>query len=352
MDRSYLKIVILSCIQQLQGQRTIYSILHLLNGKKSSQTIQDAHLFQLTGLFGTFARLSRTELEQLAAEMEKVHWITKDKNGHYHLTAEGQIFLQKELIKDPIPATLNGWAHNKSADLLWERLSLLVQVISHLNHQHSKYLPIQRKKEVHIWLKGFLKTAGFARSELGIRLNNELRICLDHLKEINPAVLVLRLTGYKHIGLTSVQAAEQLGICRDHYHHQFLGILHYILDSIKDNPSRYPLLGNLISKSEESVPLTLSSKKTLSLLSQGLDIDEISRIRHLKRSTIEDHVVEVALNDSSFDISPYVTASRQKSILNAAKLAESRQLKQIRQVVPQSNYFEIRLVLAKFGEEK
>lgn len=352
MESSYLKIVILYCIKELQGQRTIYSILHLLNGKKSSQTIQDAHLFQLTRFFKTFGQLTRSELEQLAAEMENTNWISQDENGHFELSVKGGRHLQSALLEYPIPSSLNGWKYHTSTGVFWERLSLLVQVISHLNYNHAKYLPIQRKRNVLSWLKDFLKTSGVDRNELGILLNKEMQHSLGSLRDINPAVLTLRLTGYNHIGLTSVQAAKQLGLGQDYYHHQFFGVLHYILECIKHSPSRYPLLGKLVSGSEDSVPLTFSTKKTYSLLNEGFGLDEIARIRNLKRSTIEDHVVEVALNESSFDITKYVANARQKLILKAANSSESRQLKQIRQLVPEADYFEIRLVLAKFGEEE
>ncbi|WP_026584184.1 helix-turn-helix domain-containing protein [Bacillus sp. J33] len=352
MDRSYLKIVILYCLKQLQGQRTVYSILHLLNGKKSSQTIQDAHLFELTRLFKTFGHLTRDELEHLADELDSVHWISKNENGHYVLTSQGERYLQSALLECPIPSSLNGWLYHKSTDVFWERFSLLVQVISHLNHNHAKYLPVQRKRDVHVWLKAFLSTSGTARDELGILLNKELQECLNGLRDISPAVLTLRLTGYNHIGLTSDQAAAQLGLSPDFYHHQFLGVLHYIIGCIVRSPDRYPLMGKLVSGHEVQVPLTLSTNKTYALLKQGLDLDKIAGIRRLKKSTIEDHVVEVALNERGFDITPYVSEDLQHSILDAAKRSESRQLKHIRQLVPEAEYFEIRLVLAKFGEER
>lgn len=60
--------------------------------------------------------------------------------------------------------------------------------------------------------------------------------------------------------------------------------------------------------------------------------------------------MEVALNDSGFNITRYVSEAKQKLIIHAASSADSLQLKQIRQIVPESDYFEIRLVMAKLGE--
>jgi uncharacterized protein YpbB len=56
--------ILLYCLKQLNGERTIYSIYHLLNGKKSSQTLQDAHLFSLKRYFGILESLTRESFDE------------------------------------------------------------------------------------------------------------------------------------------------------------------------------------------------------------------------------------------------------------------------------------------------
>ena len=68
MELTFLQTMILFCLQKINGERTIYSIYHLLKGKKSSQTIQDTHLFHLQPLFQTETNLSRNELEKIVAK--------------------------------------------------------------------------------------------------------------------------------------------------------------------------------------------------------------------------------------------------------------------------------------------
>ena len=62
--KNYLQAIILYAIKKFQGERSIYAIYHMLQGKKSSQTIQDAHLFGLTNIFGTIPRFTRQQLNQ------------------------------------------------------------------------------------------------------------------------------------------------------------------------------------------------------------------------------------------------------------------------------------------------
>ena len=51
MELTFLQMMILYCLQKINGERTIYSIYHLLHGKKSSQTIQDATFISSSSFF-------------------------------------------------------------------------------------------------------------------------------------------------------------------------------------------------------------------------------------------------------------------------------------------------------------
>ena len=74
-------------------------------------------------------------------------------------------------------------------------------------------------------------------------------------------------------------------------------------------------------------------------------------IRRLKKSTIEDHLVELALHNKEFSIDPYISIEKQQQIQKAVKKLNSKQLKHIYHEVKNADYFEIRLVLAKYGDE-
>lgn len=350
MNRSYLQMLVLYCLHKIDGQRTIYSILHLLNGKKSSQTIQDAHLFHLTSLFSTFPTITRNELEKLVNTIEYDGHIKQISEQQYHLTKKGIKQVEDFFASHPLPKELNGWKYHQFTELFWERLTLLIQVTSQLRNRETKFIPIQRKKEVHQWLKGYLFHSQLNRDEMGEKLYHELIECLETNKEVNPSILVMRLTGFRMIGQTSEQSAEILGIDPDEYHIQFLGILHYMLSIIKGRQSDFSLLGQLIADQIINVPLTQSTKHTFQLLKEGLTMEEIAARRRLKKSTIEDHLVEIALNVDGFDITPFVSAQKHELIMKAAKNNSLKQLKYIRQIVPEADYFEIRLVLAKVGD--
>lgn len=176
--------------------------------------------------------------------------------------------------------------------------------------------------------------------------------CLETIDELDPSILVKRLTGFSLIGLTKTQAADQFGMDEDAYHIQFLSILHYMLEIVGTKQSDFPLLSLMIEDKKRDVPLTESSNRTFNLLQRGYSIDEIAQLRSLKKNTIEDHLVEIALNIPYFDITPFVDLNKQKNIKTAINSVSSKQLKHIRELVPDADYFEIRLVLARGGEQK
>jgi uncharacterized protein YpbB len=256
------------------------------------------------------------------------------------------------LINNPPPSYINGWKYHQLSSLFWERLTLIVQVTSNLVNQEHKYVPIQKNKQVHHWLKSVLKVNIENRIELANRLYGELINGLETDPLMDPAILVFRLTGYKRIGLTPVQIAKKLNMDVIDYHFEFLNIVHYLIKTIEMDNRQFPLLSSLLNDLDQNNSLTLSTRKTWDLLTKGFSIEEIVNIRQLKLSTIEDHLVEIALNKTDFLIEEYVDMDMQKKILDISRQSNTRQLKIIRNAVKTATYFQIRLVLAKYGDSQ
>ncbi|MDE3839437.1 RQC domain-containing protein [Bacillus methanolicus] len=352
MTATYLELIILYCLKKINGERTIYSIYHLLKGKKSSQTIQDTHLFQLHPFFQAFPSITRIEIEEKVGKFERDGWIEKMNDQYFFLTEKGRDMLDEEFRRKPVPEFLNGWKYHNVTELFWERLSLFIQVCSNLINRKPDFVPVHKKKETLVWLKNFLAKQEKDRFHLSEQLYKELTDCFEANHQIDPAILVIRFTGYNRIGLTENQAAEKLGMEQTYYRVSFLNLLHYMIETITKRPARFPLLHFIIPEAGKFVPLTNSAKKTYELLNSGMPMEKIARVRNLKKSTIEDHIVEIALNMKDFDISPYVDQSTQKNILEASGKVSSKQLKHIRAHVENASYFEIRLVLAKYGDQQ
>ncbi|MEH6994640.1 helix-turn-helix domain-containing protein [Neobacillus drentensis] len=340
--------ILLYCLKQLNGERTVYSIYHLLNGKKSSQTLQDAHLYSLKRYFRILEPLTRESFDQIFNNLLDKNMVEAFGDQRFKLTSRGQAYL----LQHPQPSYINGWKYQLNTLLVWERLSLLVQVASNIIFKETKYIPIQKNTEVHNWLKDLLKSTTIPKQNLGEILYSELVDIFEQAKDINPSVLVFRLTGYQQIGLTSMQTAKMLNIDLLQYHLAFTNNLHCLIQFIEKSPARYQVLSSLLANFEQKDSLTLSSRKTWELLNQGFSLEEIAGIRHLKISTIEDHLVEFALNIKDFSINSYVEKETQQKILEISRQEATRQLKVIRNILKETSYFQIRLVLAKYGDRQ
>lgn len=350
MNLTFLQMIILYCLQKLNDERTIYSIFHLLQGKQSSQTIQDAYLYHLTAYFNTYPRFERQELEEIITFFNRNNWIQSNSDDRYTVTKEGEKVMKELLSEKPLPPHLDGMNIQKQSVLFWERLSLLVQVTSYLQKHDSKYIPIQRRPETIYWIRTFLKQIPYNREILGSKLYFEIVSCLDEETSIYPDVLVVRLSGYRSMGLTIEQAAQKLDLETTQFYYEFLNILHFMVAKIQNQTHQFPILSTLIEPSQKKV-LTQSTEKTWEFLQQGYSISEIMSVRQLKKGTIEDHIVELALKIKSFSIEPYVNEEKQMKIKMAAKKSKTKQLRVIRSMVePDVGYFEIRLVLAKYGD--
>ncbi|MFS0776203.1 helix-turn-helix domain-containing protein [Neobacillus sp. 3P2-tot-E-2] len=338
--------ILLFCLKQLNGERTIYSIYHLLNGKKSSQTLQDAHLFSLKRYFGILEPLTRESFDEIFNKLLINKLVEPCGEQRFLLTSAGDDYL----LTNAQPYYINGWRYQAFTLLVWERLSLLVQVSSNFTFQETKYIPIQKNVEVHNWLKEFLRFTSVSKQELGKFIFSELVEILEHAKDVNAQILIFRLTGYKQIGLTSSQIAKKLNIDSIHYHLEFINTIHCLLHFVESDPSRFKVLSSLLANLDQNDSLTLSARKTLVLLNQGFTAEEIASIRNLKISTIEDHLVEFALNVEDFFINSYVDEEMQLKILEISRRESTRQLKVIRNTLKTASYFQIRLALAKYGD--
>ena len=350
MNLPFIHLVILYCLYRLDGDRSVSSIYHLLKGKKSAQTLQDVHLFGLTPFFKTYESLPRPLLMQAAEHLAQSFFIVESSPLHFQVTEKGRKQAEKFFDDFPFLSYLDGWTYQK-ADVFWERLTLLVQVVSNLSCRETQYVPVQKNPETQQWVKNFLKQKSFNRREISRGLYTELEEGLSSNHLVDPSVLVLRLTGARHIGMTAGQAAKELQMEETLYHFQFLALLHHLMKTGRTNRRDFPILYELAGEIVRPCSLTNSAKITMNFLRKGLSLEEVASIRRLKINTIQDHIVELALNVDGFDISPYVSEECENAIIAAARKAASKQLKQIRRYAEQADYFQIRLVLAKYGDE-
>ncbi|MBD1378648.1 helix-turn-helix domain-containing protein [Metabacillus arenae] len=347
MTKNYLDVVVLYSIKKLEGERSPSAVFHLLRGKKSSQTIQDRQLFHLSHLFSIFPKLSREEMNNCINRLEQKNLIEKVNENCSELTETGHSFLTAALITHPIPIHLNGQLYGDLGRVFWGRFSILTQVLSHLLSNNKNYIPITRDEQLLAWVKVYLKTQKKMKiTELANGIYSELSAALDQLSNIECQVFVWHISSNDRVGFTFDQIAERIG--KDIVYTQLLfwNVIHFLLK--KTIGSKKPIFLSLLPEIKRQNRLTFSTEETRRLLKEGYSIKDAAVLRKLKESTIEDHIVEIALYDDKFSLQGYLTESEIDEIVQRAKELNTFQLKRLRDSLDNKfSYFQIRLAIAK-----
>ncbi|RXJ03901.1 hypothetical protein DS745_00470 [Anaerobacillus alkaliphilus] len=344
----FLQVIFLLMLKNFDGSRTIFGAYHILNGKKTAQTIQDCRLFQLTHFFGVYKELDRDVVLEAMKQLVEKKFIRPCGENRFLITREGEAYLEEKLEDQPISPHLNGFLYKDVDEIFWTRLVLLSQCLSHLKVEKMHFIPVIKDTRIQLWVKDKLRNGNFNVEELASNLYLELKTLLQYFTNEEATIFVLRLSGVHRVGLTIDQIARELQLERAYVKIIFKGVIHGILDIVNKDIELYPILSGIFERVGDINVLTETTQKTYKLLQKGLSLEEISSVRMLKQSTVEDHVVEVALNVKDFPIDRFVSPGKQEAILEIVKRLGTKRLKEIKKECNEAtSYFDIRLTIAK-----
>ncbi|CAG9623499.1 hypothetical protein BACCIP111883_04312 [Sutcliffiella rhizosphaerae] len=345
----------LVCLHAFRGERSISAIYHLFKGKKSSQTIQDAHIFSLRVVYGLFPELSRTYLDVTIDNLVEQKAINGIDSDHYIVTAIGKATIKEASTIYPLSSSLNGYLYKDKSTIFWKRLSLLIQTLSNLAGAKRSFIPVQYEESVQNWVRyHLLSQKGKTKRQLLDALYMETSGILEQLPEEQAIVFVNSLSGYIRTGKTVSQIAKQLQTDPEWIQIQFQSVLHTMLEKFENKHASetFPILLSVCHDLMDIPQLTETAQRSMKLLNKGLSIDAIAKARRLKISTIEDHIVEMSMQLKKFQIEPYMTEEQLKTINTAIVNQQSHQLRKIKNYLQDDtiSYFQIRLVLSRMGD--
>ncbi|WLD91862.1 helix-turn-helix domain-containing protein [Alkalihalobacillus sp. AL-G] len=349
---NYTEAIYLYGIKRLRGERTVSGLFHILNGKKSSQAIQDGKLFSLSNLFGTMPNINYAKFTSSVQMISAQGWITLDFDDHPHITEMGNDRLEKYLMLHPLPVKLNGWRYGDISKVFWRRLTLFVQTLSHLLENDSHFYPIQNDPTILSWVKDHFPNHYHVRVNASEMLYTELFLFLKKVDPTDAENVVQRLTRHGRIGKTSAQVAQELQLDPVECDFRFQATIHHLINQLLEDGDSFPGLYLFISDLHQPYTLTESTLRTLNLLRDGIAIKAIAAERRLKLSTIEDHIIEIAINVLGFSIDPYVSFTEQEEIINTSKGLNTKRLKAIKERLgDRYTYFQIRLTLTNMDDQ-
>lgn len=339
-------VLILICCERMNEERTASAIFHLLTGRRSTQTVQDAHIFHLTNFYGIHPSINKNQFDVKVKELCRLRLIEYKQPNTIKILPKGISFIRKQ--EEGLPITyFRGLKHFETAKVFYERILILIQVLTNKKMRYSSYIPVVDKTSVLNWLKQQLYRSIQPVEEQLQTIHVELNLLLKHVSSTEAELFVDRLTGYKSYGLSVQQLASTYKMDFDDVSLLLVAITHRLLSLILADFATYPFLSLIIKDLSTNGFITKSADYTNQLVKKQFSIEKVAQIRRLKISTICDHLVEIALYDPTFPIKNYVGTSVQQQILLAIKKTNSMKLKVIKEHVnPNISYFQIRLTLA------
>lgn len=325
--------VLLLSIQRLKGERSERSLFHVLNGKRSATTLQDAFFYDLEPLFGLFP-YTKYEYEKLLVSFEKRGWLNRST---FTLTEAGSMLASPDVISNLFDRL--GGEYRDYTTMTWKRLSLFVQTFMSLEHKRTFY-PVQADRMAERWVKQIVR-ANRDWNELIASFHHELETALESLGDPYATAVVYRFTGAFETGYTYEQIATLLDVDARTARLYFLAGWNALLRTL---PPDAKLLGFAHGLSNER--MTLSARESYDLFSAGRSFAQVQSVRRLRTSTIEDHVVEMAMYLDDFPLDQFVP---NELIAEVERLREEESwaLKPIFEKTDNLSYFQIRLVFAR-----
>ncbi|TSB46874.1 helix-turn-helix domain-containing protein [Alkalicoccobacillus porphyridii] len=337
------KALLLSILGAFKGERTIYGALHILQGKKSAQAIQDSHFYSLLPFYNLTPQMTRIDLEKLTQELVHEQSIILDEEFAV-LTDKGQEKLAEFAQNHPYMTELNGLKYLQQTTEYWLRLTLLIQTATHLIIKQPHFVPVTSNHSVQKWVKAQIKQNRNGLDHLVHQLYKECDAFLSTCSTSQATAFVLQLSSPAQIGLTIQQIAERLQMEELNVAVMHKATLHRLFNAFQTHT--FETLA--ICKVNEQTFSTATAQKTAQLLKEGYTLLQVGNKRRLKQSTIEDHIVELALYDSTFSIEAYVTEQEIRAVDKVANECNTLKLKELREALGEEfTYFKIRLALTR-----
>ncbi|WP_100010768.1 helix-turn-helix domain-containing protein [Lentibacillus sediminis] len=347
-----LEAVILTCNSHIKQDRTIAATYHVLTGKRSIQTLQDAHLYALESFFGTAKSLDKQVFDKKVDQLARENLLRQTAPSVYQVSSQGEEWLKHHSQQLPM-AYFNGLACHEAGNLFAKRLLLLVQTLTNSQNNHFSFIPVVDHQDAENWVRQFYQANRFQENKLLPQLYKELYHLLKRFSDREAGMFVDRLTGYKNYGMSRFQLAEKYSLPEADVPLYLLAITHQMLTLLEEENTKYRVLTYIRSDLQQSPMLTNSAAITQRLLHQGNTISQIAAKRRLKENTIYDHVVEIALYDANFPTEHFMDRNTHLEIIHAINQKKTQKLKQLKEAVhDEISYFQIRLVLARTNRIK
>ncbi|KAF1298092.1 hypothetical protein BAU15_09595 [Enterococcus sp. JM4C] len=267
------------------------TLYHLLRGKRTTSVLVYGFFHQVLPYFGAFPILTESAFFQILQNACKKGFL-EESDGDYQLTNEGQFALARQSVKFP---EIDYFSYGKTGQTSWRLIKFAIQVVSYLSYQDKSYRPLENSPYYTNQLKKWLRSQ--EKATLALQLKEELTFVFQKLPIHQANFLANQFSGKEVAGAVEYQLLpEEWQQSPDNQLYEDNAI-HGFLRRLEELPQSklYLLVQESLLQNHN-----LSAQKTQQLFLQGANKEQVMAQRHLKRSTVSDHLIEWAIRAEDF----------------------------------------------------
>lgn len=327
-------------------------LIHVLHGKRTPSILYLVEMHELQPLFEWVPQWTVEQLQHLFQQYVREGWLTEQEAG-FILTTAGQnqvrAFNQKH---DVYRVNHLRWANNWAS--FFNYWLFLTQIYSEASYASTNYRPLLKASTVQQQVKHFLASSSQPLTEQAKQWQQELFEIFSAMPSHEADFLSAHLPGHNHPGLTRQQLMVAFDLEKDEYLVQQAAIVQKLLDQIFQSKGE-SLHSKLLQANwqQHDQGLSKSTWQSLQLLQSGQTVNAVASKRHLKVSTIYEHILEVAFVHPDFNYQSFLQSQRVPKIKALLEKQPAMTYQAVREVIPEAQFMEYRLLqLAHWRKER
>lgn len=264
-------------------------IENIVRNKRTQANLFWALNYQILNWLGSDPALTRSHFDKWLTKQQVAGYLLVDEKTA-KLTARGQE-LKTAVQRHSYQPHNSQWAWLINPSRYAERFLLAIQAVSELAHQHRHYVPLNISVTEMAVVKDWL-----SQPQLIPVVHEELLQIGHRLATQDPRLAEFfahRLLGFETTGWTVLQAQRELKLSAEEVHVLNRDVWLGIAGQLQANPQSN--LGRLMNGLNARAPISNSAWRTLQEFQGGQSVEMIARNRHLKLSTVREHLLEAAI---------------------------------------------------------
>ncbi|MHC9536356.1 helix-turn-helix domain-containing protein [Dellaglioa sp. BT-FLS60] len=326
-------------LQMFQKERRRSNVIYsIIIGRNTVSNIYWGMRYGLLDYFGMAPRFSNERFRVGLSKLQQNHFL-EESDGQVWLTVQGvnrQKKLTRELYQIKFPELMSQYKFKE-----WtETCILAIQVVSELSFANRHYYPIVTSELTKFNIKKWFSKND--KKKLAEQVNSELHLFIQKIDVNAELIFMNKLIGHQLNGLTDQQLAIELELSEIEIQLIYRDTMNFFASWVEQQ--KQSVFKELVQLVRKTGIISESAKDTMRLVDMGLSIDDIARRRNLKKSTINEHLLELAMLSDVFPFDIFLTKKISDDLTEVmGKNIDRLPFQKIQNQLPDMTFFNYRL---------